>query len=347
MPIDFREQFNFLLLYDDKDGLLKLSPKQRKVFKGWVRPSDLFIAPKMMDSVNAFNIKQTIVSDCSFVASLAISANYERRFNKRLIRTIIYPQSKEGPVYNPYGKYMVKLWFNGVLRKVIIDDRLPVGQHNELLCSYTNIKGELWISLLEKAYMKVMGGYDFPGSNSNIDLHALTGWIPERISIPSDKDRNKTFNMLRNKLQDGSLLITVATGEIPEHEADRAGLVPTHAYAVLDIREVFGVKLLLLKNPWSHLRWKGNYSELDTVHWTTEMKQALDYEPTNATQFDNGVFWIDYASIIKFFDVLYLSWNPDLFHFKYSIHKSWDSGLGPAKDVYTIGDNPQVNSKVM
>lgn len=45
------------------------------------------------------------------------------------------------------------------------------------------------------------------------------------------------FSFLISRFHRGDVLITTATGVMTEEEGDRWGLVPTHAYAVLDIRE--------------------------------------------------------------------------------------------------------------
>lgn len=350
MSVDLRERFAFPVPFSDKLGKLALSPKQKAVFSRWVRPDEICNNPTMIMSVSSFSIKQTVVSDCSFVASLAISAAYERRYNKKLITSIIFPQNRRGePEYNPCGKYMVKLHINGVPRKVIIDDYLPVDHNGELLCSYSSNRNELWVSLIEKAYMKVMGGYDFPGSNSNIDLHALTGWIPERIAMHSDNhsfSKDDTFRMLFQRFHRGDVLITTATGVMTEEEGERWGLVPTHAYAVLDIRDYKGMRFLQLKNPWSHLRWKGRYCERDEKNWTPELLKYLNFDPKTAQKFDNGVFWIAWEDLCQYYDVIYLSWNPALFRESSCIHSSWDGKQGPVKDVYSLANNPQYKLEV-
>ena len=41
---------------------------------------------------------------------------------------------------------------------MVIDDLLPVDGYSNILGSYSNNRDEFWVSLLEKAYMKVRDG---------------------------------------------------------------------------------------------------------------------------------------------------------------------------------------------
>ncbi|ETO34107.1 hypothetical protein RFI_02987 [Reticulomyxa filosa] len=244
--------------------------------------------PKIVESVTPYTITQTLITDCSFVSSLTVTALYERTFRKKLITSIIYPQNAHGqPIVNSSGKYVVKLFVNGCFRKVEIDDNLPVSKTGQLLCSHSKDENEFWVSLLEKAFLKVMGGYDFPGSTSCEDLHVLTGWIPERFGFHDDGIYNKyiqldnylfvysfvylficlfvfgelnverLFSRLESGQEYGDCLITIATKEMSDEEADSLGLVSSHAYAVLRAVQLGTHRFLLIKNPWAQKRWKG------------------------------------------------------------------------------------------
>ena len=138
------------------------------------------------------------------------------RWKKQLVTSIIYPQKNRVPIYNPSGKYMVKLHFNGCRRKVIVDDLLPYSW--QLMCATSTNRNELWVSIVEKAFLKVMGGYDFPGSNSSADLYVLTGWVPERYnlkdsSLSSYKSPEDFFDMILKYFKAGNCLINFGTGD--------------------------------------------------------------------------------------------------------------------------------------
>jgi len=199
-----RETFRYDRVWTDPDGMLSLSQMQIESGAVWKRPKEFLstlldpitgenMKPVMIHKITPMNITQDLVTDCSFVASLCIAAAFEQKFKKPLITNIIYPQNSQGiPIYNGYGKYIVKLFVNGVQRKVVVDDYLPVSPSGNLLCSCSSDPRELWVSIVEKAYLKVHGGYDFPGSNSGIDLYALTGWIPEQLFFEEDNTQNSS-----------------------------------------------------------------------------------------------------------------------------------------------------------
>uniref|UniRef100_K3X588 Calpain catalytic domain-containing protein n=1 Tax=Globisporangium ultimum (strain ATCC 200006 / CBS 805.95 / DAOM BR144) TaxID=431595 RepID=K3X588_GLOUD len=375
--LDTQEQFETPTLFVDPDGEVPLSAKQLRKGAQWMRPSEFAQLcgkpPVMIANINPQVVKQDIVTDCSFVASLCITAAYEQRFKKPLITNIIYPVDpvSKTPVYNPCGKYVVKLWANGVPRKVVIDDLLPVNTTTgQLLSSCTTQENELWVSLIEKAYLKLNGGYDFPGGNSGIDLFALTGWIPERIAITDlisdSRKEDRLWEQLKSAFHYGDCIITMSTGDIEKEEAKHIGLVPMHVYAVLNVYEVVATsaedgsdrkqRLLQLKNPWRKMSWKGPFSKRDEACWQSAIGDELrayqrqfyrsdsrsgDVAGAPVEVDDDGLFWIDFDSVKKYYESIYLNWNPALFPFKDVCHEHWSVELGPANDSITLGFNPQ------
>ena len=39
------------------------------------------------------------------------------------------------------------------------------------------------------------------------------------------------------------------------------------------------------------MRWKGRYAETDLTNWTPELQKELNFDPKNAQEFDNGMYF--------------------------------------------------------
>ncbi|KAH9600078.1 Peptidase C2 [Trypanosoma melophagium] len=292
----------------------RLSALQRQAGAVYLRIGDIKpdVELSIIRTADPMNVKQTVVGDCSMVCSLIICASYQQRFPKgKIINNVIYPQDNNGdPVVNPKGKYCVKMLLNGVTRLITVDDRFPANPRTHgMLCTYSRDNSELWVSIMEKAFVKVCGGsYDFPGSSSSGDLYKLSGWLPDGIMLDAEGfDPELHWVRLYRRHVDGSVLITASTPELSEELEKKLRLASSHAYAVLGMREIGDERLLQLKNPWGQRSWSGAYSMDDKHPESLKLLADLQYTDELANQ---GVFWITWRDLCTHFFRCSLSWNP-------------------------------------
>ncbi|KAK2747515.1 cysteine protease [Myotisia sp. PD_48] len=331
---------------------LPLSSVQREIFDGWKRPSELLACreleshsnnttPTILGS-NSMDLVQDVTTDCSVVASLCAGTPQNGHGISRLIHSIkMFPSGTENlcPQISPSGKYIFCLHFNGCNRKVVIDDLLPSSKTSRSLHVIDrNNPTAIWPALVEKAYLKVRGGYDFPGSNSGTDIWVLTGWIPEQLFLHQE---NMTGAFLWQRLfshfNSGNVLLTLGTGKLTTQEESELGLVSLHDYAVLNMKENEGGRQFLIKNPWAAgAVWKGS-GQLGAEYASDTGSESGSVHPSSTAP---GTFWMNLDDILQNFDNLYINWNPALFKFRQDIHFRWDlSSSSTAQGSFA--ENPQ------
>lgn len=319
-----------------------LSAVQLGVFAGWKRPQEILGQDNrsINGQSNSFTISfthrrretialkpqhdydlvQDITTDCSVVASLCAGMRHLCPGPQSILPALMFPfdGTTREPMVSANGKYVFRMYVNGCFRKVVIDDRLPSSTTNSLLYVVDRQDPTLiWPALMEKAYLKVRGGYDFPGSNSATDLCALTGWIPEQIFTRNDGiDWDQVWSRIKTPYDYGQIIITLGTGYLPPENEDAIGLAGEHDYAVMDVREETwtGSRRMLVKNPWCDgVSWKG-VGSFDVVSHATE-DHPIKLKP--------GSFWMSFHDVTQNFETIYLNWNPSIFSQRQDHHFVW------------------------
>jgi len=122
----------------------------------------------------------------------------------------------------------------------------------------------------------------------------LTGCPTEHFDFTDCQDLIKSgelFNKLNAFDEVGHLISASTPGEDKFTETgkpkEQGGLVPGHAYSVIQVKEYQGARLLNIRNPWGSFEWQGAWGDNDKVNWTDDIVAHI--KPVFG---DDGTFWM-------------------------------------------------------
>ncbi|KAA6375160.1 MAG: putative cysteine proteinase, partial [Streblomastix strix] len=285
------------------------------------------------------NIQQGRVSDCAFITALILNKRAESEDKK-------IPFITDKCQYFRYGRFQVRFFVNGAWRVVQVDDSIPCyplgkgispeRKPRRICVARSKTPQELWVTLYEKAYLRLVGdGYNSEKISFCDAMFAIGKWIPDNSwkfdhIIDLKNDQWKRFERLLLK-GDIAAKISVPIGQLDEEASKELGIIENHAYAIVGTAEskTGTVRLLQLRNPHGEEVWRGSYSGWDTTNWVEELKEAAMFSP-EATEQEymekqgkDGTFWISLDDVSTHFENLQVCLKHTLYPHEQRIHFSW------------------------
>jgi hypothetical protein len=223
------------------------------------------------------------------------------------IKRLFYTQE-----INEAGIYLCYFYVNGVYTPVVIDDFFPC--HKEGGCAFAYSRdGEIWVSLLEKAWAKLHTTYArTEGGLPCFAFSQLMGVPSESLMHSDQKDTDKFWSILKAADQRKFSMMAASHGQGEVENAE--GVISGHAYSLIEIHEIEKdgeeVRILKLRNPWGSGEWTGDWSDKSEL-WTPELKEQV-----GLVDGDDGCFWIDLKNYMENFSwtSVCIEANPEKYH---------------------------------
>jgi len=334
----------------DKDGMyIDTSINPTKFLAGisvnansvvWKRPREVHRNFHLFKGISGNDVRQGSLGNCWFLSSISVLAENRKKELQEIFCNTDYANR---------GLYGLKFYKNGKWRQVIIDDRLPYQSQNATtpLFAHSNDTDEFWVSLIEKAYAKMHMSYSaINGGFIAEGLQDLTGGVGMQLRFNTPDIQQKiATGLFWTELMDwaaSNYLLGASSHAGSDTNTSPLGIVFGHAYSILAVKQVDGLQMCRMRNPWGQGEWKGDYSDA-SPKWTTRLKQKLEYTNT-----DDGQFWITFQDFLEHFRSLHVcrifpkeEWNQVI------LMGGWDkhsSGGNPTKPTY--GRNPQYSLTV-
>ncbi|CAD8179009.1 unnamed protein product [Paramecium pentaurelia] len=263
----------------------------------WRRPSAFFQLkdankrPEIFfDKIEPNDIKQGALGNCWFLSALSSLAE-RPALVKRLFVTM---------TTNSLGIYRIKICKNGEWVYVTIDDLFPCYPLGAPIFSAAH-GNELWVLLLEKAYAKLHGSYF--GLREGLSGEAMVDLTGCPTVVYGYSELQQMWQQLLQFDQEGYLINaftegndTQSEGQRKEQQGDNIGLIPGHAYSILQVKEAKGNKLLNIRNPWGNFEWKGAWSDTSPL-WTQEIQNLVNF----VNDSNDGQFWMCWKDFLNYF----------------------------------------------
>ncbi|CAM9568049.1 unnamed protein product [Pylaiella littoralis] len=282
------------------------------------------------------DIRQGAVGDCWFLAGLAVVSE-----RPDLIGRVV---GGNGPLADDSGCYEVNLFKDGRWERVVVDSWLPCKDPAKLkgkekgldhLPAFAKASNhQTWPCIVEKAFAKQHGSYDaISGGHVSEAFEALTGAPTETIMLDNDDSECNWAKLL--SFSQAGFPMGCATAWDPSRGLRDVGLVSTHAYSVLEVRELppgvrgarqpsirdwagLGsavaaaeqgrrrdgevpgqpLRLVRVRNPWGKREWTGAWSQTSDK-WSDSIRAELGWGVKN-----DGTFWMTWQDFMTRFQLV-------------------------------------------